>query len=53
MDWARNCGAASTRKDIGVDYTFAEVDINKPILDFIGNRGNIASREGLLPLMET
>jgi methylitaconate Delta-isomerase len=36
----------SKRKDADVDYTMCQVDINKPIVDFRGNCGNISSGVG-------
>jgi 2-methylaconitate cis-trans-isomerase PrpF len=36
----------SKRKDADVDYTFGAIDINKPIVDFSGNCGNISSGVG-------
>ncbi len=47
------------RSDADVNYTMAQVDITKPILDFRGNCGNISSGvgpfaidEGLVPVKE-
>ncbi len=38
--------APSKRPDADVDYTMCQVDINKPLLDFSGNCGNISSGVG-------
>jgi 2-methylaconitate cis-trans-isomerase PrpF len=47
------------RRDADINYTMAQVDITKPILDFKGNCGNISSGvgpfaidEGLVPVKE-
>jgi len=47
------------RPDADINYTMAQVDITKPILDFMGNCGNISSGvgpfaidEGLVPVKE-
>lgn len=37
---------ASMRKDVDVEYTFIQVSIGSPKLDFTGNCGNIASGVG-------
>ena len=36
----------STRPDADVDYTFGQVSINKPYIDYSGNCGNISSAVG-------
>jgi 2-methylaconitate cis-trans-isomerase PrpF len=48
------------RSDTDINYTMAQVDITKPILDFKGNCGNISSGvgpfaidEGLVPVKDT
>jgi len=38
--------STSSKPDIDIDYTFGAVDINKPIVDFRGNCGNISSGVG-------
>jgi 2-methylaconitate cis-trans-isomerase PrpF len=38
--------AASTRPDIDVDYTFAQVGIDKPVVSYRANCGNISSAVG-------
>lgn len=38
--------AKSRRKDADVDYTFAQVSIDKPVVDYKGNCGNISSAVG-------
>jgi len=37
---------ASTRPDADVDYTFAQVDVKTPIVDYQGNCGNCSSAVG-------
>jgi 2-methylaconitate cis-trans-isomerase PrpF len=36
----------STRKDCDVDYLFGQVNINEPMIDYVGNCGNISSAVG-------
>jgi 2-methylaconitate cis-trans-isomerase PrpF len=36
----------STREDADVDYTFAQVSIEEPLVDYKGNCGNISSAVG-------
>jgi hypothetical protein len=38
--------ATSNRPDVDIEYTFIQVSIGNPILDFTGNCGNIASGVG-------
>jgi len=38
--------APSTRQDADVDYTFAQVDIDHPVVGYAGNCGNISSGVG-------
>ncbi len=38
--------APSARKDADVDYTFAQVSVDKPIVSYSGNCGNISSGVG-------
>ena len=38
--------SVSEREDADVDYTFAQVSIDKPIVDYNGNCGNISSAVG-------
>lgn len=38
--------AKSNREDADVDYTFAQVSIDKPLVDYKGNCGNISSAVG-------
>ena len=38
--------SVSEREDTDVDYTFAQVSIDKPIVDYNGNCGNISSAVG-------
>lgn len=38
--------AASARKDADVDYTFAQVSVDKPVVSYAGNCGNISSGVG-------
>jgi len=38
--------AKSSRPGIDVDYTFGQVSIDKPLVDFAGNCGNISSAVG-------
>lgn len=37
---------ASTREDADVDYTFAQVSVDKPLVSYSGNCGNISSAVG-------
>ena len=37
---------ASDRKDADVDYTFAQVSVDKPVVSYAGNCGNISSGVG-------
>ena len=36
----------STRPGVDVDYTFAQVSVDKPIVDYAANCGNLASAVG-------
>lgn len=38
--------APSQREDADVDYTFAQVSVDKPIVSYAGNCGNISSGVG-------
>jgi 2-methylaconitate cis-trans-isomerase PrpF len=38
--------APSSREDIDVDYTFAQVSVDKPVVSYTGNCGNISSGVG-------
>jgi 2-methylaconitate cis-trans-isomerase PrpF len=42
----------STREDADVDYTFAQVGIDSPSVDYSGNCGNMSSAVGLFALEE-
>ena len=38
--------ALSDEKDIDLDYTFGQVAVDSPIVDYIGNCGNLTSAVG-------
>jgi hypothetical protein len=38
--------APSNREDADINYTFGAIDINEPIVDYIGNCGNLSSGVG-------
>ncbi|HCX60976.1 MAG TPA: 3-methylitaconate isomerase [Clostridiales bacterium] len=40
----------SKRKDADVDYTFGQVSVDKPIIDWQGNCGNLSSAVGLFAI---
>jgi 2-methylaconitate cis-trans-isomerase PrpF len=42
----------STHPDADLNYTFAQVDLSKPIVDYIGNCGNISAGAGLFAVQE-
>src|ERR1700755_1494927 len=37
---------APTRRDADVDYTFAQVEVSRPVVDYSGNCGNCSSSVG-------
>jgi 2-methylaconitate cis-trans-isomerase PrpF len=41
-----------THPDADINYTFAQVDLTGPIVDYIGNCGNISSGAGLFAVQE-
>jgi 2-methylaconitate cis-trans-isomerase PrpF len=45
-------GHPSSHPEADIDYTFAQVDIGKPLVDYIGNCGNISAGAGLFAVEE-
>ncbi|MDR1396930.1 MAG: hypothetical protein LBJ14_04300 [Desulfarculales bacterium] len=41
-----------THPDADINYTFAQVDLTRPIVDYIGNCGNISAGTGLFAVQE-
>lgn len=44
--------APSERDEVDVDYTFAQVGVDRPVVDYGGNCGNLTSAVGVFALLE-